>query len=249
MERTKGLLVVFPFNLLSVSVVWSCFDFLSVFPLLPWAVACPLPWGSNNSPPHCWVAEQTSTLSLRSWKPALSSLLLALFSGGGSTRLCFLGKQLWTLFSQSLVSQTLIFAHWPSPLHSSCSQLLTTSYVASCLRCSSTSWKAATKGRGRCRPSAVACGLGLWSESMTGSFGKCVCLYFWNQWAKSRTSNEQSTSTTSWSCFIFFTLPIAYRIVRIKKKKSKLRAMQVKEKRKGLFSEPLNLETPPDSAS
>lgn len=249
MERTKGLLVVFPFNLLSVSVVWSCFDFLSIFPLLPWAVACPLPWGSNNSPPHCWVAEQTSTLSLRSWKPALSSLLLALFSGVAQLGSAFLENnselcsakalflKLWCLLTGSPLSTPAVPNCWPLLMW------LAASAVPALLG-RQPQGAEADAGQALLLV-ALACGLSPWLDH---SESVCVST-FETSGLKSRTSNEQSTSTTAWSCFIFFMLPIAYRIVRIKKKKSKLRAMQVKEKRKGLFSELLNLETPPDSAS
>lgn len=75
------------------------------------------------------------------------------------------------MFSQSLISQILLFAHWPSSL-----QLFPTAdhFLRARLAASAV---LALLGR---QPSGakadVACGLGLWSESMTASFGKRVCV-------------------------------------------------------------------------
>lgn len=189
MERIKRLFFVFFFcfhlvpHFCWLVLLWL----LSLSPLLPQAAICPLPPGGET------IALVTvgwpSIPSFGSGEPTFSLLFLALFSGGGSTRLCFLGKQQWTLFSQSLVSQILIFAHWPSSL-----QLFPTAdhFLRARLAASAVP---ALLGR---QPSGagadVAHGLGLWSESRTASSGKCACDYLWSQWAKSRAFNEQSSS-------------------------------------------------------
>lgn len=107
-------------------------------------------------------------------EPAFSSWAPRPVLWGGSTRSCFLGKQQWTLFSQSHISQILIFACWPSSLqlfptadHFLCT-LLAASDVPALLG-------SQPPGLRQMQSAAIACGLGLWLESTAGSLGKSGC--------------------------------------------------------------------------
>lgn len=107
-------------------------------------------------------------------EPAFSSWAPRPVLWGGSTRSCFLGKQQWTLFSQSHISQILIFACWPSSLqlfptadHFLCT-LLAASDVPALLG-------SQPPGLRQMQSAAIACGLGLWLESTSGSLGKSGC--------------------------------------------------------------------------
>lgn len=108
-------------------------------------------------------------------EPAFSSWAPCPVLWGGSTRSCFLGKQQWTLFSRSHISQILIFACWPSSL-----QLFPTAdhFLLALLAASDVPALLGSQPPGlrQMQRAAVACGLGLWSESTAGSLGKSGCV-------------------------------------------------------------------------
>lgn len=161
MERTKEAFLVFTFILLSISVVWSCFDCRSAS-LFSSAASRPLCRVGHNSLGHRWL--------LRSWELTLSLLLLALLSGG--------------LFNRALLSwkTTVTFvqpkAYFPNS--DICSLTLLPPAVANCwplaslrcFSCSSNSWTEAARDQRRWNISIVAHGLGLGSGSKLWAFGK-----------------------------------------------------------------------------
>lgn len=170
-----------------------------------------------------------SVLCLRSWEPAFSSLILALFSWVAQPGSAFLENNSELCSAKSSFPKRWYLLTGPPP--SSCSQLLTTSYA----RCSLLPLflhllEGRHQGPRQMEHRRSCCGRGLRSEFMPGSCGKGVCMpfFFFNQWAR---KHEQDSSTKAYSCFIFFTLLVACKIVRIKKI-NKASCEQLKRKEK-----------------